>query len=99
MKLNDNDRQAHAVIYTTNATPDADDDKWTSQPSIAVNPSSKSFSLNKKSRLDLRKILSIERNVPVLEKGDIVAEHFALLRTAVNEIFTKSLVTTIRTSC
>lgn len=88
-KLNNNEREAHAVIYTTNATRDRDDDKWTVQPSIAVKSISKTFSLHKKSRLDLRKTVSIERNTRVLEKGDVLTEDFELLRTSVKEMVTK----------
>jgi len=66
-KLNDEECQAHAVIYSSNLQPDEDD--RTNKPPIAVNPATFKYTLHQKSRLHLQKIMSIERNLPVKDFG------------------------------
>jgi hypothetical protein len=88
-KLTGKERDLHAVIYSSNLTPDVDE--FTTRPAIAVDPKSKSHTLHAKSRLNLGKLVSIERNTPVRYHGDVRAEDLTLLKRSLLEIFAVDL--------
>jgi hypothetical protein len=78
-KLTDSDRRAHAVVYSSTLPRDTEDDECTQQPAIAVRPSRLDRTLHKKSRLNLAKPYSVERNLRVKDRGEVI--NFELLKS------------------
>src|SRR5271168_1207858 len=61
--LSDSDRKAHAVIYMTGARPtDLQDERLMNKEPIAVDPASPDQRLNNSSRLDFRRVYTVEHN-------------------------------------
>ena len=70
--LSDNDRKAHAVIHMTGERPtDLQDEHLMNKEPIAVDPASPDQKLNKWSRLDFRRVYTVEHNVKVKNIGQV----------------------------
>jgi hypothetical protein len=70
--LSADDRKAHAVIYMTGARPtNLQDEHLMNKEPIAVDPASPGQRLNKWSRLDFRRVHTVEHNVKVKNIGQV----------------------------
>ena len=70
--LSDNDRKAHAVIHMTGERPtDLQDEHLMNKEPIAVDPASPDQKLSKMSRLDFRRVHTVEHNVKVKNIGHV----------------------------
>lgn len=75
------ERQAHAVAYSSTLPRDTEDDHLTANPAIAVKPFSLSRTLDKKSRVHLGSLHTVQKNLQVREMGDVI-DFEQLKRTA-----------------
>jgi hypothetical protein len=70
--LSDSDRKGHAVIHMTGARPTGlQDGRLMNKEPIAVDPASPDQKLNKWSRLDFRRVYTVEHNVKVKNIGHV----------------------------
>lgn len=85
--LSASDRKAHAVIYMTGALPtDLQDKHLMDKEPIAVDPASPDQKLNKWSRLDFRRVHTVEHNVKVKNIGHVAKRSMPYLTNYFKEV-------------
>ena len=76
------DRKAHAVVYMTGARPTGlQDEHLMDKEPIAVDPVSADQRLNNWSRLDFRRVYTVEHNVKVKDIGRVSRQSMPYLTT------------------
>jgi hypothetical protein len=85
--LSDSDRKAHAVIHMTGARPtDLQDEHLMNKEPIAVDPASPDQKLNEWSRLDFRRVYTVEHNVKVKNIGRVAKRSMPYLQNYFKEV-------------
>jgi hypothetical protein len=89
--LSTNDRKAHTVIHMTGAQPTGlQDGHLMNKEPIAVEPASPDQKLNKWSRLDFRRVHTVEHNVKVKNIGRVAKKSMPYLESYFKEVVNKA---------
>ena len=89
--LSADDRKAHTVIHMTGERPtDLQDEHLMNKEPIAVDPASPDQKLNKWSRLDFRRVHTVEHNVKVKDIGQVSKGSMPYLITYFRDVVNKA---------
>ena len=79
--LSESDRRAHAIVYMTDTQPSClrEEEEYLAKKAIAVEKASPDQKLDRMSRLNFKKIYTVEHNVKVMSVGKVVGSSLAAL--------------------